>query len=70
MTSIELEKQCGCFRRSELDAKISFETFEEAKKEAQNLCNYINEEFCQNHYFEPKIENEEKILIKMSVRER
>lgn len=70
MATIEIAKQCGCFRKSTLDATMSFESFEVAKKEAQNMCDFMNESFCQNHYFEPKIESKDKIIIKMSVRER
>lgn len=70
MVMIEFQKQCACFKRSDLEPKLNFESLNEAKKEAQNLCDYINEEFCQNHFFEIKSENEEKIIIKMSVRER
>lgn len=68
MVTVELEKQCACFKRSGIEAVKSFETLQEAKNEAKSMCEHMNEEFCFKHYFESVIDGE-KIIIKMSLRE-
>lgn len=60
-----MEKQCGCFKKSDLKAEQTFNTKEEALNEAKNTCEDMNDTFCQKHSFSyEEIENE--IIIKMA----
>lgn len=67
MATIELEKQCACFKKSGIKIKDRFDSIEDAKKEAEDICNDMNTDFCLRHYFEPFVEDD-KIIIKVSVR--
>jgi len=65
MTTLRMEKQCGCFKKSSFSAEQTFNTKEEALEEAKNMCEDMNETFCQKHSFSFE-ENENEILIKMA----
>ena len=69
MVTVEFEKQCGCFKRSDYEAVKSFNTLEEAQKDAETTCKKINEEFCLKHNFEALRVSDDKIVIKMYLSE-
>ena len=69
MVSVKVEKQCGCFKRSDFELEQSFETMEVAKQKAQKMCDQMNEEFCLKHQFEVLPVSEHEIIIKMYLRE-
>ena len=46
-----MEKQCGCFKKSDFEAEQIFDSKEEALKKAKEMCEYMNEQFCQKHEF-------------------
>jgi hypothetical protein len=65
MISVMMEKECGCFKKSNLEAKQTFQTKEQAHKEAEALCEEMNETFCQKHHF--TIEDQgDTLLIKVA----
>jgi hypothetical protein len=66
MISLKMEKQCGCFKRSSFDAEQSYNTKEEALKEAKNICVDMNSTFCQKHVFN-FIEEDNDVVIKMGI---
>ncbi len=51
MFTINIEKECGCFKKSDLENNQSFEDKDDALIEAMNMVNFMNEEFCQKHDF-------------------
>lgn len=51
MYSVKVEKECGCFRNSDLENNISFDTKDDALTEAINMSNQMNDEFCGKHNF-------------------
>ena len=51
MYTISLDKECGCFKRSELENNISFENKDDALIKAQSMTSYMNEKFCGKHGF-------------------
>lgn len=69
MVSIKVEKQCGCFKRSDFKIEQNFDSLEKAKEEAQKMCDRMNEEFCLKHHFEPIAVSENEIIIKMYLSE-
>jgi hypothetical protein len=54
MFSVKVEKECGCFRRSEYEAQKSFEKRDDAILYSNALAELMNEEFCKKHRFIPK----------------
>jgi tRNA threonylcarbamoyladenosine modification (KEOPS) complex Pcc1 subunit len=66
MAKIVIEKQCGCFKRSGIDSELEFGSIEEARKEAEALCEEMNETFCKKHNFTAE-EDAEIITIKVSM---
>jgi len=64
MTTLRMEKQCGCFKKSSFEAEQTFDTKEAALEEARNMCEDMNNTFCEKHSFS-FVENENEILIKM-----
>lgn len=61
-----MEKQCGCFKRSDFKPSERFDTREEALAAADARCKTMNIKFCHKHKFTYE-ENENKIIIKMKV---
>ena len=51
MSTINLDRECGCFRRSNLENNTSFESKDDALMEAQAMINHMNTKFCQKHSF-------------------
>jgi len=66
MTKLIMQKQCGCFRKSDLKAEQTFETKEEAHEEAVKMCEFMNEKFCQKHNFSIE-DNGDEIVIKVEL---
>ena len=67
MFTIEIEKECSCFKKSGLDKVMEFETREDMYNKARVLECRMNQEFCMKHYFEA-VDYGEKIVIKSSER--
>jgi len=51
MFTINIEKECGCFKKSDLKNNQSFEDKDDALIKAMNMVNFMNKEFCQKHEF-------------------
>lgn len=66
MITVKMEKQCGCFKRSDMKEEQTFETKEEALQEALAMCEDMNETFCQKHNFSV-VEEGDTMLIKMEL---
>ncbi len=58
MASLEVEKRCGCFTRSKLDASLKFSTKEQALKKAKEMLEVMNNDFCGKHKFKIVEEND------------
>ncbi len=66
MITVKMEKQCGCFKRSDFQEEQTFETKEEALKEALAMCEDMNETFCQKHNFSV-VEDGDILMIKVDM---
>jgi hypothetical protein len=66
MITVKMEKQCGCFKRSDFQEEQTFETKEEALKEALEMCEDMNETFCQKHNFSV-VEDGDILMIKVDM---
>jgi len=51
MYTINIDKECGCFRRSDLENNMTFESNDDALIQATSMKNKMNDEFCGKHDF-------------------
>ncbi|AKF25660.1 hypothetical protein YH65_09905 [Sulfurovum lithotrophicum] len=51
MFTITVEKECGCFQKSDFTNNISFDNKDDALIEAMDMVKHMNEEFCNKHNF-------------------
>jgi len=54
MFTVNIDKECGCFNRSELENNKSFDNNDDALIQAQSMLNHMNEKFCGKHGFSLK----------------
>ncbi|MDX9742683.1 MAG: hypothetical protein RBT59_02600 [Arcobacteraceae bacterium] len=66
MITLKMEKQCGCFKKSDFKEEQTFASKEEALKEALAMCEDMNETFCQKHNF-TVVENGDEMMIKVDM---
>ena len=66
MITIEMEKQCGCFKKSDYNAVQTFANKDEALLAASEMCSDMNETFCQKHNFKVAEEGD-KLIIKVEM---
>jgi len=64
MFQIVVEKECGCFRRSDLQNNVTLESKDEALSKALEMVNVMNGEFCKKHSFKVE-EAGDTFVIKM-----
>ena len=67
MYTIEIEKECGCFKKSGLNNPMTFDTREDMYNQARVLECRMNQEFCMKHFFEA-VDYGEKIIIRSTER--
>ena len=51
MFTINVEKECGCFKKSAYENGMSFNSKDEALQQALLMESYMNQKFCQKHMF-------------------
>jgi len=51
MFTINVEKECGCFKKSSYDNNMSFESKDDALIQARLMESHMNQKFCQSHLF-------------------
>ena len=66
MITLKMEKQCGCFKKSDFKEEQTFASKEEALKDALAMCEDMNETFCQKHNF-TVVENGDELMIKVDM---
>jgi len=49
--TVQIEKECGCFKRSDFEAVKTFDNKDDAMLYAAELCSDMNETFCRKHHF-------------------
>jgi len=65
MVTVKMEKECGCFRDSNLESTKIFEDKDAAMLYAKGLCRTVNEEFCGKHFFRPADTADDEVTIKL-----
>jgi hypothetical protein len=51
MFTINVDKECGCFKRSMYENNQGFQDKDTALIEASSMLRTMNEDFCQKHEF-------------------
>jgi len=51
MYKVQIEQECGCFKKSEYESEKSFDTQKDAYNYANIVTEFMNEDFCQTHEF-------------------
>ncbi len=51
MFKINIDKECGCFKKSAYDNNMSFNSKDDALIQAQSMVNHMNTKFCGKHDF-------------------
>ncbi len=51
MFTINIEKECGCFKRSAYENNKAYESKDDALLQAKLMENHMNQKFCQKHLF-------------------
>ena len=67
MFTINIDKECGCFKRSMYENNQGFQDKDAALIEATTMLRTMNEEFCKKHEF-ALAENGNTFQIAMSAR--
>jgi hypothetical protein len=67
MYVIEIEKECGCFKKGGFTNNMTFETREDMINKARVMECLMNQQFCMTHFFEA-VDYGEKIIIHSSLR--
>ncbi len=67
MYTIEIEKECSCFKKSGFEKIMTFDTREDMINKARVLECRMNQEFCMTHFFEA-VDYKDKVVIHSSLR--
>jgi hypothetical protein len=51
MFTIQIEKECGCFKKSAYENNMQFESKDDALMQARLMESHMNQKFCQKHMF-------------------
>ena len=65
MYSVIVEKECGCFKKSEYQKEKSFDRKEDAFLYSKALEELMNEEFCKKHIFFSREVEQNKFMIRV-----
>ena len=68
MSTIIVEKECGCFKRSVYENNKSFESKDDALLQAGMMVSHMNSKFCQKHEFQAR-EDGDNIVISVEMKE-
>lgn len=65
MYNIVVERECGCFKRSDLENNVSVSSKDEALEKSLAIVDTMNKKFCKKHTFS-LVEQENNFLIVMN----
>ncbi|MCF6206297.1 MAG: hypothetical protein L3J47_05330 [Sulfurovum sp.] len=68
MYTIQMQKECGCFKKSDYSNPMTFENKDDALMQARLMENHMNREFCQKHFFTAVEEGDNTIVIQVEER--
>jgi hypothetical protein len=62
-----MEKECGCFKKSDYENNLSFDNLKDAYTYAKTVAEFMNEEFCGQHNFEAHRGMDNTFIISVKV---
>ena len=65
MFKVVIEKECGCFKKSDMENNVSYESKDDALMSSIEMSNKMNEDFCGKHEFK-LLEIENDFVIAMN----
>ncbi len=68
MFTINITKECGCFKKSAYENNMTFENKDDALLQAKLMENHMNQKFCQKHLF--WVEEEGRNTFRINVEEK
>ena len=54
MYTVNVDKECGCFKRSGFENNVSFDSNDDALIKANSMVTHMNDKFCGKHGFSLK----------------
>ena len=67
MYTVQMEKECACFKKSEYKNHMAFPTQKDAYAYATTVAEFMNEEFCNQHIFSAHKGDGDYFLIKVTI---
>ncbi|MCH9812888.1 MAG: hypothetical protein K0U47_02975 [Epsilonproteobacteria bacterium] len=65
MYTVQMEHECGCFKKSEYKSEKSFDNQKDAYQYSNILVELMSEEFCNKHLFFVQKANDNEFLIRV-----
>lgn len=65
MYKVIIDKECGCFKRSDMQNNLEIASKDEALMKGLEMVNSMNNDFCKKHTFSLE-ESENSFIIKMA----
>jgi hypothetical protein len=65
MYTVQMEHECGCFKKSEYSNNKSFDTQRDAYNYANIVTELMNEEFCTKHLFVAQRAGDNEFMIRV-----
>ena len=62
MFKIIVERECGCFKRSDMESNITLDSKDDALLKSIEMCDTMNNKFCDKHKFSVKEESNTFII--------
>jgi len=63
MITVKMAKMCGCAKRANIKEVQTFESMEDAMKEAQALAEEMSETFCKKHNFSVAQNSPDELVV-------
>jgi len=67
MYTVQMEKECACFKKSEYKNHMAFKTQKDAYAYATTVAEFMNEEFCNQHIFSAHKGDGDYFFIKVTI---
>jgi len=67
MYTVQMEQECGCFKKSEYANNNTFKTQQEAYQYANIVTELMNEEFCSQHTFYAEPGLDDTFVIRVAI---
>lgn len=67
MYKVIMEKECGCFKKSEFENNQTFDTMQDAYKYANLAAEVMSEDFCGTHTFYAQRAEDDDFVIRVTM---